>query len=91
MLVAIRRRRLPNFGRTEVRVIGIRVPDALNDRDHALVVKRLERAHVRIQADVRVDRQHVVAMRSPNRDAAGNNARRRAARRSSNRRFRQRN
>ena len=62
VLVAIRRGRLPNLGRAEMRVIGIRIADALNDRNHPLVVERFERAHAGIETDVRVDRQHVVAV-----------------------------
>ncbi len=61
MLVAIRRGRLPDFRRPEMRVIWIGVSDALNDRNHPLVVERFERTHLRVEADMRIDCQDVVA------------------------------
>ena len=42
-------------------MIGIGITDALDDRNHPLVVERFERTHAGIEADVRVDRQDVAA------------------------------
>jgi hypothetical protein len=56
---AIRRGGLPNFRRTEVRMIRRRIARALHDRDLAGVVHRLQRFHRGIEPDLAVDLQDV--------------------------------
>ena len=43
-------------------MIGVGIANALHDRDHAFIVQRLERPHAGIEADVRVDGEHVVTV-----------------------------
>ena len=43
-------------------MVGIGIADALHDRDHAFIVEGFERSHPGIEADVRVDRKHVVTV-----------------------------
>ncbi len=43
-------------------MIRIRIPDALNDRDHAFIVECLDGLHPRIESHVSVDRQHIFSV-----------------------------
>ena len=54
-------RRLPNFRRTEVRVVGIRISHALHDGDLPLLEHALERFHDGVKADLLINRQHFFA------------------------------
>src|SRR6516162_684409 len=40
-------------------MVGFGIADALNDRDHSLIVQVFERTHLRIESDVRVDPKHI--------------------------------
>ena len=43
-------------------MIGIRITNTLNDRNHSLVVERFERAHPRVEPGLGVDCQHRVSI-----------------------------
>jgi hypothetical protein len=54
------RRGLPDFGRSEVGAVWVRITDALDDRQMAVVIKTLQRGQARIQSDHPIERQNLL-------------------------------
>lgn len=58
-VVRVGTRRVPDVHRAEMRTVGIRVPDSLDDGQLPFVIQFLESRHLRVQAQRVVDLEHV--------------------------------